>query len=137
MTLIDTNVILNLLHRDARERQRTQRDITGIRDTDFGITAFVLSEVCSFLCSAREYVALETLLLGLNIKHVESEQFVTAQDVLKWMQKYASHRPDFADAHLVLLCSKLPKCRVWTYDQEFVTQWRRPDGSAVPMAVKN
>lgn len=137
MTLIDTNVILNLLHRDARERQRTQRDITRIRDTDFGVTAFVLAEVCSFLCSHREYVALDTLLNGLKVKHVESEQWVTTRDVLNWMQKYALHRPDYADAHLVLLSASLPKCRVWTYDQEFVTQWRRPDGSTVPLAIKN
>ncbi len=136
MTLVDSNVLLSLLHRDARERETAERDITRIKDVDFGVTSFVISEVSSFLYSAREFRALQLLLGRLRVTHVQSEQYVSVEAVLAWMQKYAPHRPDFADAHLVLLSATLARSRVWTYDTEFRTVWRRPDGSAVPMAVK-
>jgi hypothetical protein len=52
------------------------------------------------------------------------------------MKRYADHTPDYADACLCIMTHREPKAQVWTYDSEFTNIWRRPDGSAVPMAVR-
>ncbi len=28
------------------------------------------------------------------------------------------------------------RLKVWTYDREFHSAWRRPDGSAIPLAIR-
>src|SRR5262249_55874519 len=53
-------------------------------------------------------------------------------DIESWLEKYAEHEPDFADAQLVV-ASSVKKSRVWTYDGEFKTVWRRLDGSRIPL----
>lgn len=56
-------------------------------------------------------------------------------DVFDWLDKYADHLPDWADGCLVVLCEHVSAPAVWTYDREFTTTWRLPDGSRVPLAV--
>lgn len=56
--------------------------------------------------------------------------------MFEWLTKYAEREPDWADACLAVLSGRDSKLKVWTYDSEFRTIWRRPDGSAIPMAVK-
>jgi predicted nucleic acid-binding protein len=55
-------------------------------------------------------------------------------EVFRWLGHYAEHRPDWADATLAVACGKEPKARVWTYDSEFRTTWRRPNGTKIPLA---
>ena len=55
---------------------------------------------------------------------------------MDWMDRYADHEPDLADAVTVVLSSELEGSRVWTYDREFRTTWRRPDGSPIPLALR-
>lgn len=57
-------------------------------------------------------------------------------DVFDWLLKYADHEPDFADACLAVLSERNPDVKVWTYDREFRTTWRRPNGTAIPLAVR-
>ena len=57
-------------------------------------------------------------------------------DVFDWLERYAEHDPDLADAQLAVLCSKKSDYRVWTYDKEFQSVWRRLDGSRIPLATK-
>ena len=56
-------------------------------------------------------------------------------DVLDWLSKYSDHEPDWADGCLAVLSGRDARLKVWTYDREFRTTWRRPDGTAIPMAV--
>jgi hypothetical protein len=56
-------------------------------------------------------------------------------DVFAWLLKYAEHEPDWADACIAVLCGIDRSLSVWTFDQEFHTTWRRPDGTRIPLAV--
>jgi hypothetical protein len=55
-------------------------------------------------------------------------------EIVDWMLEYAEHEPDWADACLAVWSGHDTALRVWTYDREFRTTWRRPDGSVVPLA---
>jgi len=52
--------------------------------------------------------------------------------ILDWMERHEEHGPDLADAQLVALAGTDASLRIWSYDQEFSTIWRRTDGSRVP-----
>jgi predicted nucleic acid-binding protein len=56
--------------------------------------------------------------------------------VFHWLTKYAEHEPDWADACIAVLCGHDKRLKVWTYDREFRTTWRRLDGTVIPMAVR-
>ena len=56
-------------------------------------------------------------------------------EVFDWLIKYADHEPDWADGCIAVLCGRDEDIRVWTYDREFRTTWRRPNGTAIPLAV--
>jgi hypothetical protein len=55
-------------------------------------------------------------------------------ETFAWLERYAEHQPDFADGYLAVASARDARCKVWTYDKEFQTLWRRPDGSRIPMA---
>jgi hypothetical protein len=57
-------------------------------------------------------------------------------EVLHWLIKYAEHEPDWADGCIAVLSGRDKQLKVWTYDREFRTTWRRPDGTVIPAAVK-
>ena len=40
-----------------------------------------------------------------------------------------------ADAYLAVVSGKRKGSKVWTYDREFRTTWRRPDGTRIPLAA--
>jgi hypothetical protein len=58
-------------------------------------------------------------------------------DVLNWLTKYPGHEPDWADACIAVLCGRDKRLEVWTYDREFRTTWRRPDGTVIPLAIRS
>ena len=53
----------------------------------------------------------------------------------EWLLKYAEHEPDWADGCLAVLCGRNESLRLWTYDREFRTTWRTPDGRTIRLAV--
>ncbi len=55
--------------------------------------------------------------------------------VFDWMARYRGHGPDWADAYLAAVTGTDPRYKVWTFDREFRTTWRRPDGTAIPLAT--
>jgi predicted nucleic acid-binding protein len=55
------------------------------------------------------------------------------KEVFDWLDRYAEHEPDFADAQLAVISGRNRTDRVWTYDREFRDIWRRPDGSKIPV----
>jgi len=56
--------------------------------------------------------------------------------VFEWLVQYAGHEPDWVDGCLAVLSGRNRDAEVWTYDREFRTTWRRPNGTAIPLAVK-
>jgi predicted nucleic acid-binding protein len=56
-------------------------------------------------------------------------------DSFDWLERYADHEPDWADASLAVLSGRDRHARIWTYDREFRTTWRRPNGTAIPLAI--
>ena len=56
-------------------------------------------------------------------------------DIFNWLEKYSEHEPDWADAYLSVMSGQQSDISVWTFDREFRTTWRRPDGSAIPLVV--
>ena len=51
------------------------------------------------------------------------------------LARYRDHDPDWADGYLAVVSGKRKGSKVWTYDREFRTTWRRPDGTRIPLAV--
>jgi hypothetical protein len=57
-------------------------------------------------------------------------------EIFRWLDKYSEYEPDWADAYLAVLCGRDSTHKVWTYDIEFRTIWRRPNGTRIPTANK-
>ena len=136
MILIDTNVLLALMSRDDDHYAAAAKQAPAMREAGIVLTLPVFAELTHFSRFPSRYQKLEALIKLLAIRYDRSEHLVEFSEAFAWLKLYASHKPDYADAHLVLLTTKLKNCRVWSFDKEFRTIWRRPDGSAVPMAVK-
>ena len=96
-----------------------------------------LTEACFHLPHRGQRRRLRQLLEELNASVLpaggETSLWWTVFD---WIEKYADHEPDWADGYIAALCGRDRTLKVWTYDKEFRTTWRRPDGSAIPLAVR-
>jgi predicted nucleic acid-binding protein len=95
----------------------------------------VLTEVSFALPARYQRQRLAEFLRKLDVQVPPmKEERGFGDQVLSWLDRYAEHAPDFADAWLAVLSQHQRKLRVWTYDREFSGIWRRPDGSKVPLA---
>lgn len=132
MILVDTNVLVALVDERERLHATAKRDLKRFEKRELGVTTAVLTE-CTFLLSAK-YLRqrLAFLLEQLAVAAVELEP-PGWKEVFDWLDRYAEHEPDFADAQLAVICGRKRADRVWTYDKEFRNIWRRPDGSKIPL----
>lgn len=55
--------------------------------------------------------------------------------VSRLVREARGHDPDWADGYLAVVAGIAHRARMWTYDREFRTTWRRPDGTRIPLAV--
>ena len=86
----------------------------------------------------RQRERLRALLHDLNMQACPiADERAFWSDVINWLVKYADHEPDRADACLAVLSGREKDLKVWTYDREFRTTWRRPNGTAIPLAVRS
>jgi predicted nucleic acid-binding protein len=135
--LIDTGPLVALCDaRDARHRVAL-RHLEALADKPLGTCDAVLTEACFHLPHRAQRQRLAALLRELNIDPtpaVQDSRFWS--DVLDWLAKYADHEPDWADACLAVSSGGDEQIRVWTYDREFRTTWRRPNGTAIPLTVR-
>jgi predicted nucleic acid-binding protein len=79
---------------------------------------------------------LRALVTELDVESLSTDDPDFRDAVFAWLLQYAGHQPDWADGCLAVLAEWEPRGKVWTYDREFRTTWRRPDGKPVPMAAK-
>ena len=98
----------------------------------------VLTEACFHLPHRNQRQRLRALLHDLSVQPIPvmyEHDFLL--EVFDWLTKYADHEPDWADACLAILSGRDKNLKVWTYDREFRTTWRRPNGTVIPLAVRS
>jgi predicted nucleic acid-binding protein len=135
--LVDTTPLVALCDgRDSKHRGAV-KDLESLAAEDFLVCDAVLAETCFHLPHPHQRQRLRLLLHELDMRSpplVHERDFWS--EVFDWLAKHADHEPDWADAYLAVLSGRDKNLKVWTYDREFRTTWRRPNGSAIPLAVK-
>jgi predicted nucleic acid-binding protein len=137
LILCDTNVLVALVDNGDPLSADAQRDLTVLARHGLLVTEPVLCETLHLLEAAshrsrlQHYITLLPIALAPSLE--SSELF---RSIFAWLKRYSEHSPDWADAHLAMLAGTDRRLRVWTYDTEFQTIWRRPDGSKIPVVGK-
>jgi predicted nucleic acid-binding protein len=134
--LLDTAPVVALCDpRDALNR-RALRDLDRLARGTLVLCAPVLTEACFLLPHHPQRERLRRFLAEFSVLPYRSEDEGRLwSETLDWLRRYEEHDPDWADAYLVVVSATEARSRVWTYDREFRTIWRRPDGTRVPLAV--
>ena len=136
MILIDTTPLVALC--DARDtRHRTAvKQLESLATGPFAVCDAVLTETCFHLPHRTQRQRLRALMQGLGVDAIAvADEPAFWREVFDWLAKYADHEPDWADACLAVLSGRNQAVKVWTYDRAFRTTWRRPDGTAIPLAI--
>lgn len=137
MILLDTTPLVALC--DPRDALHTTalEDLDRVARRPMFVCAPILTEACFLLAHPIQRKRLDRLLVELAVRPVLIEDETRLwRDVFAWLQKYAEHDPDWADGTLAVVSGLERKAKVWTYDREFRTTWRRPDGTQIPLAVR-
>lgn len=134
---MDTTPLVALCDaRDSKHRTAVKH-LASLARNDFTVCDAVLTEACFHLPHPRQRERLRALLHDLSVQPVPiTDEHAFWLDVLDWLAKYADHEPDWADACLAVLSGQNTDLELWTYDREFRTIWRRPNGSTIPLAVR-
>ena len=136
MILIDTTPLVALCDRRDSYHKRAVRQLNAFARSTFATCDAVLTEACFHLPHSSQRLRLRDLLDELAIESLPALPDSSYRDeVFGWLAKYAEHEPDWADACLAVVCGRNSKAKVWTYDGEFRTTWRRPDGTRIPLAT--
>ena len=138
MILIDTTPLVAVCDaRDSKHRMALKQ-LESLASDEFAVCDAVLTEACFHLPHRNQRQRLQALLRDLSVQPIpvmyEHDFFL---EVLDWLTKYADHEPDWADASLAVLSGRDKNLKVWTYDREFRTTWRRPNGTVIPLAVRS
>ena len=136
MILIDTGPLVAICDpRDAKHMIAVD-DLRKLATAEFAICDAIVSEACFHLPGRAQRQRLRAALDKLDVVAFPGATDAGFRyDVFAWLLKYADHEPDWADACIAVLCGADRSLSVWTYDKEFHTTWRRPDGTRIPLAV--
>lgn len=136
MILVDTGPLVALADpRDGRHAGAVAH-LAHLSPGHFRTCEAVLVEACFHLPHRMQRERLRALVTELGIDSLSTDDPDFRDEVFDWVIKYGDHEPDWADGCLVTLSSWEPRAKLWTYDREFKTTWRRSDGRVVPMAVR-
>ena len=136
MILVDTGPLVALCDRRDGKHRAAVRDLAAFAPQRLAICHAVLTEACFHLPNRVHRLRLRAFLHELRFIAIAVEDDrELCLDVLDWLTKYADHEPDWADGCLAVLSGRNKTSRVWTYDREFRTTWRRPNGTAIPLAT--
>ena len=137
MILVDTTPLVALCDPRDSLNKTALKHLKGLEKSQFAVCEPVLTEACFHLSAPSQRERLRQVIETLNVIPLPANEGPSLWDeVFGWLSKYADHEPDWADAYLAVLCGRDRSYRLWTYDVEFRTTWRRPDGSLIPMAVR-
>ena len=137
MILVDTTPLVALC--DARDslHRLAWRHLGRFSGERFAVCDPALTEACFHLPHHQQRRRLRRLLEELNVTVMTAAGELSLWwSVFDWIEKYSDQEPDWADGYIATLCGREPTLKVWTYDKEFRTTWRRPDGSPLPLAVR-
>lgn len=137
MILVDTGPLVALC--DARDDKHAiaVRHARTLARGELAVLNEVILEACFHLPHPSQRHRLRAMLHELRIRPVPIEDEDGFRlDVFDWLAKYEEHEPDWTDGCLAVLSGQDKTVKVWTYDSEFRTTWRRPNGTAIPMAVR-
>jgi predicted nucleic acid-binding protein len=134
MILIDTGPLVGLCDETDQHNKAAVRDFKRLAGERFAVCTPVVAEAFFHLPGAFHRERLKTLTEQMRAQALTLEDPDGWDQLFEWFERYAEHEPDFADGYLAVLCGRDPKLAVWTYDREFATIWRRPDGTRIPLA---
>jgi predicted nucleic acid-binding protein len=137
MILVDTGPLVAICDpRDARH-DASVRDLDRLLPSGLAVCEAVLVEAAFHLPALSQRRRLQRLVEEVNATPVPAAPDAEYwHDVFEWLVTYADHEPDWADGCLAVLSGRDARLRLWTYDAEFRRIWRRPDGSAIPLAKR-
>jgi predicted nucleic acid-binding protein len=134
--LLDTNVLVALTDPSDALGPAAAADLKSLSKSG-GLYLFppILVEACFLLPHQSFRARLAALLETLDVRPCAApDEKHFWSEVFGWIKKYEKHDPDWVDGCLAVLSGYEPRCKVWTYDREFRTIWRRPDGTKIPVA---
>jgi predicted nucleic acid-binding protein len=137
MILADTTPLVALCDPRDALHARARADLDRLGRRPLVVCAPVLTETCFLLENPAQRRRLERLLADLGVRSYALEDEVAFWPRLfAWLDKYADQEPGWADAYLAVASGVERRARVWTYDEEFRTTWRREDGTRIPLALR-
>jgi len=135
LILVDTGPLVALCDERDAHHARALSQVDRLGDRKLVVLAAVLCEACFLLEAAPLRTRLFALLAQLDVDALPDEHSRAFREALfAWLNQYADHEPDFADACLAIAADRAQAAKVWTFDSEFATTWRRPDGAKISLA---
>lgn len=136
MILLDTGPLVALCDKRDPYHERAISDLKDLSGSAFATCEAVIAEACFHLGHQAQRLRLSALLDELDVVPLPARSDRRYRsEVFDWLVKYAEHEPDWADGCLAVLSGREAAAKVWTYDGEFGTTWRRPDGTTIPLLV--
>lgn len=138
MILIDTGPLVALC--DARDEKHrvAVKHLESLAPCQLVACDAILTEACFHLPYISQRQRLRAILDNLRVQRVPASSESTFWlEVFEWLARYADHQPDWADGCLAVLSGRHRDAKVWTYDREFRTVWRRPNRTVIPLAVRS
>jgi predicted nucleic acid-binding protein len=134
LILVDTGPLVALCEPRDRRNRTALRDLDRLPREPLLLCGPVLGEACFLLTSAAQRERLRRAVVTLRLQAYRSDdEDVLWAEIFAWMTRYGDHEPDWADAYLAVVAGTDPRFRLWTYDREFRTTWRCPDGTVIPL----
>lgn len=137
MILLDTGPLVALCDERDQHHRAATREIRAFSGEAFATCEAVLAEASFHLDLPHERRRLRTTLRDLRIQVLPQQGGPLWASTLEWMEKYAEHAPEWADSYIAVLSGLNPQLRVWTFDSEFRTIWKRPNGTAIPLVARS
>ena len=134
---VDTNPLIALVNSHDPLHAVARQGFARLRRHELRLTTPVLVETLHYLVRADQRARLLAILEEHRIlPALSADETFERLLVFDWLARYAEHAPDYTDAHLCVISANDRRAKIWTYDQEFATIWRRPDGSRIPLAIR-
>ncbi|MGO9838008.1 MAG: type II toxin-antitoxin system VapC family toxin [Polyangiaceae bacterium] len=137
MILIDTTPLVALCDPHDGLHSKALADLDRVAKRGVILCEPVLTEACFLLSHPTQRARLERVIVEIRMMPLAVEDEMELRlEVFRWLARYAEHEPDWADGYLAVVSERQREARVWTYDREFRTTWRRPRGTRISLAVR-
>ena len=136
MILIDTGPLVALCDPRDSLNKTALKHLQTLAKSQLVTCEPVIAEACFHLSTATQRTRLQQMLKRLPVAAAQIDDPSSLwKEVFDWLDRYSDHSPDWTDGYLAVLSRRHPKIKIWTYDVEFRTTWRRSDGSRIPLAI--